>query len=229
MNILQLDQSLTLLLNGSHSLYADGLAWTLTQTVTWLPVAVVLLYVLIRNNELRGVVAAVAGIALCVLLADQVASSVFKPLVERWRPSNDPYIMYAVDVVNGYRGGRYGFFSSHAANTVAVATFVSLVVRFRPLTWWLASWALLNCWSRVYLGVHYVGDLTVGVLWGLAVGWGIYSLMRRYTPALIARQQTYGARPNFTRAGYSTASLHLLIAGLGLSYLYAALRAFFFA
>lgn len=226
--MLKIDEFLTLALNGSHSLYIDGLAWTITQTVTWLPVGLLLLYVLIRNNDLRGVCLAVAGIALCILLADQVASSLFKPLVARWRPSNDPYIMYTVDIVNGYRGGRYGFFSSHAANTMAVATYVSLLVRFRPLTLWLYSWALLNCWSRVYLGVHYMGDLAAGTLWGILVGWAVCKLSLRYFPTFASRRKSFATRPNFSQGGYSIGSLHLLIAGLGVSYLYIAFHAMFF-
>lgn len=167
--MLELDQQLTLFLNGSESLYLDRLALTATHTLTWLPAGVVLLYVLIRNNTLRGVVATVLGLAFCILVADQVASGVCKPLFARFRPTNDPMLMYVVDVADGYRGGRYGFFSSHAANTMAVATFIHLLVRSRSLAFWMYSWALLNCWTRAYLGVHYVGDLLAGTLWGLFI------------------------------------------------------------
>lgn len=171
-----MDRQLTLLLNGSQSLFLDGLAWTATRTITWIPLAIVLLYVVVRDNNLRGVWHILLGIALSILLADQMASSVFKPWVARWRPSHNPEIMYLVDVVNGYRGGNYGFFSSHASNTWAITTFVSLLARRRILTFGLASWALLNCWTRVYLGVHFVGDLAVGTVWGLFVGWAFYQL-----------------------------------------------------
>lgn len=171
-----MDRQLTLLLNGSQSLFLDGLAWTATRTITWIPLAIVLLYVVVRDNNLRGVWHILLGIALSILLADQMASSVFKPWVARWRPSHNPEIMYLVDVVNGYRGGNYGFFSSHASNTWAITTFVSLLARRRILTFGLASWALLNCWTRVYLGVHYMGDLAVGTVWGLFVGWAFYQL-----------------------------------------------------
>ena len=104
-----MDQAITLLLNGSSSLYLDGIAWTATQTTTWLPLAIVLLYVVIQANDLRGILRIIICISLCIALADQVASSVFKPLVARWRPTHDPYIMYMVDIVRGYRGGNYGF------------------------------------------------------------------------------------------------------------------------
>ena len=220
--LLQLDQTLTLALNGSQSLYLDSLAWTATHTSTWFPLMLLLLYLIIRNNDLVGVCGTVLAIGLCVLIADQVASTLFKPMVGRFRPTNDPFIMYAIDVVNDYRGGRYGFFSSHAANTMAVATFLALVVRERTLTLWLYSWALVNCWTRVYLGVHYIGDLTVGTLWGLFTGWMVYRLWLRYCPGIAERRKRYTELANFTPGGYSIGSVHLLISGIALSYLYIA-------
>lgn len=229
--LVHLDQIATLFLNGSSSLYLDGLAWTATQTATWLPLSVVLLYLVIRNNDLAGVCGIVLCIALSITLADQMASTVCKPLFARYRPANDPILMYAVDVVNGYRGGRYGFFSSHAANTVAVATFVALLVRNRTLTYWLYSWAALNCWTRAYLGVHYVGDLTVGCIWGGLVGWGVYKLWLRFMPRSQRQRMALGsARPaSFTATGYSIGSVHLLISALAVTYIFIAFKAVFFS
>lgn len=228
-----IDQSLTLMLNGSQCVYLDQLALIATKTATWIPLALVLLYVLVRHNNLVTLAWTVLAIVLTILLADQVASSIFKPLVARYRPAQDPTFMYAVDVVNGYRGGLYGFFSSHAANTFAVATFVALLIRNRSLTFWLLSWCLVNCWSRVYLGVHYIGDLLTGALWGILVGWAIYKLWQKY-----ARHTTLWAQCRkrnsirftttenaLTASGFSISSVHLLIMALALTYLYVSLRA----
>ena len=157
--ILQWDQAATLWINGSQSLFLDGFFMSITQTVTWLPLIAVLLYVLIRNNDFRHIGLIILFIGLCILLADQMASGFCKPYFKRFRPTQDPQIMYLLDVVNDYRGGRYGFFSSHAANTFSVAMFVTLLVRRRGLGLMLFSWAALNGWSRIYLGVHYPGDL----------------------------------------------------------------------
>lgn len=225
---LYLDQILTQALNGSSSLYMDGLAWTVTKTATWIPVAIILLYVIIRNNELSGVLITLTGLACCILVADQMASTVFKPLIARFRPTNDPFLMYSMDVVNGYRGGKYGFFSSHAANTMAVATFIALVMRHRLLSFWLYSWALLNCWSRVYLGVHYVGDLLVGTLWGIFVGWAIWHLWRRYMERHTTRNKSFALRSGFTGSGYCISSIRLLIASLAFTYLLASFHALSF-
>lgn len=229
--MLELDRTLTLMLNGSQSLIVDGIAWTATQTATWLPLALVLLYVVIRNNELGGACRLIVGIALSVLIADQVASSVFKPLVARYRPTNDPQIMYLLDVVRGYRGGLYGFFSSHAANTFAVATLVSLAVRRRSMTVALFSWALLNCWSRVYLGVHYVGDLTVGAIWGAITGYVIYRLLIRgkSAPLTASLEVNADAQQSATPSvPYSLHTVRVFVFFLLLTYVYVLVRALFF-
>lgn len=225
--ILQLDQYLTLALNGSESLYVDHLAWTATKTATWIPLALLLLYLIIRNNNLKGVLSILLAIGVTVLLADQMSSAICKPLVARFRPSQDPYIMYSIDVVKGYRGALYGFFSSHASNTMALATLISLMVRDKMLTIFLYSWALLSCWTRAYLGVHYVGDLLVGTLWGIFVGWAIFKLWLKYTPGMIEKRQLIGQRANFTAGGYSIGSVHLLISGLAVTYLFIAFKALF--
>ena len=223
-----IDQTLTLFLNGSQSLFLDGVAATATQTATWIPVAVVLLYVLIRNNDLRAVGTILLAIALSILLADQGASSVCKPLFGRLRPTHEPSIMYAIDVVNGYRGGKFGFISSHAANTFAVATLLTLLVRGRRLAIVLFGWALLNCWTRVYLGVHYVGDLMCGALWGTLVATGIYFAAKRLCPTLTASNRHYTRHAGFTPGGYQCATVELLELALLTTYFYILFRALFF-
>ena len=224
-----IDQTLTLFLNGSQSLFLDGVAATATQTATWIPVAVVLLYVLIRNNNLRAVGTILLAIALSILLADQGASSVCKPLFGRLRPTHEPSIMYAIDVVNGYRGGKFGFISSHAANTFAVATLLTLLVRGRRLAIVLFGWALLNCWTRVYLGVHYVGDLASGAIWGTLVATGIYFAAKRLCPTLATDSRLRGCHAGFTKGGYSCATVELLELGMLATGFYIVFKALFFA
>jgi len=191
--ILQADRALTLWLNGSDSLFMDGIAWTATSTAVWMPLAVALLYTIIRNNDLPDIFLIILSVALGILIADQVASSLFKPMVARLRPSHDPELMYLVQTVNGYRGGLYGFFSSHASNTFAVATFLTLLLRRRGVALVLFAWALLNCWTRVYLGVHYVGDLLVGAAFGAMTGTCMFCLYRR-TSKLLRQHSTCQAR-----------------------------------
>lgn len=124
-----LDKELLLNLNGSNSLFWDGFMWVATSTYIWIPTAIILLYIIIKNNKIQETLLTIAMIALVITLADQIASGVCKPYFHRFRPTQDPDIMYIVDIVNGYRGGRFGFISSHAANTFALTVFLSLLFK----------------------------------------------------------------------------------------------------
>ena len=222
MSILQilqnLDEQLTLFINGSSSLYLDRFAILATSTWVWLPIAIVLLLVLLKNESRRNVITILIFILLCILWADQVASSICKPYFERLRPSQDVNICHCIDIVEGYRGGKYGFFSSHAANTFAVATFVALLIRNYGLSMLLYSWALLNCWTRLYLGVHYVGDIVVGMMWGISVGYLMYFVWRRWVCDNSSWNST--ARPGITTvSGYQVDSVLRLNLSIVLTYI----------
>ncbi len=174
--IIYYDQQLLLLLNGSDSVWLDNVMWAVSHTGTWLLLLLVLLYKAWRAYSVRQFLVFVLVFGLAILLADQISASLIKPLVCRPRPSREEAIMQAVDLVRGYRGGGYSFVSSHAANYFAVATYVSLVVRRRALTIALCLWAALICYSRIYLGVHYPGDIFCGALLGAFVGYVCYRL-----------------------------------------------------
>lgn len=191
--IIQFDKQLLLLVNGSDSTFLDWVVMTLTNAKTWIPLYLSLLYVVIRaNRNVRDVLLILCAAGLCVLLAGTIDDEIVKPLVARWRPTHDPQIGSLVDVVDGYRGGDYGFFSAHASNTFSIALFFSLLMRQRLLTIGLITWSLVNCWTRMYLGVHYPGDITVGLIWGATVGWLVYWLYRRVTvPAKYEHRLTY--------------------------------------
>jgi undecaprenyl-diphosphatase len=181
-DLIALDKEWLLAVNGSDSLFLDRVAHVLTTALTWLPLYLSLLYIVIRNNEnFRKVLCVLAGAGLCVLLAGSVDDLIVKPTVARWRPTHDPEIGLLVDIVDGYRGGKYGFFSAHAANTFSIAIFFSLLMRQRMLTFFLVGYSLVNCYTRLYLGVHYPGDITVGLLWGGFVGWFVHWLYCRIT------------------------------------------------
>ena len=174
--LISLDTQLTLWFNGSDSLFLDTFAMTATKTTTWVPLALLLIYVLVCMKNWKQALLVILSIALVITLADQMASGIFKPLVCRLRPTHNPELEGLIDIVDGYRGGRYGFFSSHASNTFGVAVLLSLCFRHRWFTLAICSWAVLNCWTRLYLGVHYVGDILTGVLWGSFAGWMVYQL-----------------------------------------------------
>ncbi|MDD7304726.1 MAG: phosphatase PAP2 family protein [Prevotellaceae bacterium] len=169
--LIEWDKYLLLRWNGSDSVWLDGVMWHLSDTRTWALVLIVLLVVLAQRRDWLRMLLVVLGFALTIALADQISASLIKPLVGRLRPTHDSEIGTLVDIVHGYRGGRFGFVSSHAANTMGVAVFLSLLVRHRLLTLVLFLWAGIVSYSRIYLGVHYPGDILCGALLGAFVGW----------------------------------------------------------
>ena len=178
MSLLELDKVITLAINSCHSPFFDNFFYIYTQTQTWI-LSIVLLFVWMwRKWGVRSLYV-VAGIAFCILLADQISSSLLKPLVARLRPTHDPEIADLIHTVNGYRGGLYGFVSSHSANAFAFVTFLSLFFRSRICTIVFVIWAVLMAYSRVYLGVHYVGDIVCGAILGIFVGLFVYKLFSR--------------------------------------------------
>ena len=181
--LIHLDKELLLMVNGSDSALLDYIVMTLTNAKTWIPLYLGLFYVVVMTHKpnVREILLILAAAGLCVLLAGTVDDTIVKPLVARWRPTHDPEIGALVDVVDGYRGGSYGFFSAHASNTFSIALFFSLLMRNRLFTVFMVCWSLTNCWTRLYLGVHYPGDITVGLLWGALVGYGVYRLYCRVT------------------------------------------------
>lgn len=221
--LIEFDRHLLLSLNGSDSLFWDQLMWGITSTVAWIPVAVVLFYVFIKNNSMREVCLILLTLVLVILLADQFSSSFCKPYFARFRPSQDPYIMYMVDVVNGYRGGRYGFISSHAANTFAVCVFLALLIRNVYMTSSLVLWAMLCSYSRIYLGVHYPGDILCGALWGIFVGVVFYLLYVFLQRRFFQRKEVISTQ--YTSSGYAVADLDVFQMVLYFTYLVLAIRA----
>jgi undecaprenyl-diphosphatase len=112
------------------------------------------------------------GIAITILLADQITASFMKPYFARLRPSREPTLQGLIHIVKGYTGGQFGFASSHAANTFGTATFFFLAFG-KTKRWiiWLFVWAAFMTYTRIYLGVHYPGDILVGGIVGMICGW----------------------------------------------------------
>ena len=167
----QWDEQLLLFLNQFHVSWLDPVMYLVTKTEFWIPLYVFLIYLIFRNYKKEGWLV-LAGVVITVLLADQITVSLMKPFFQRLRPSHEPSLEGLLHVVNDYRGGLYGFASSHAANTAGVAFFVFLLFRKTyHWIWLIFIWTFVMTYTRIYLGVHYPGDILAGGLVGLLSGY----------------------------------------------------------
>lgn len=225
--LLNIDRYMLLSLNGSDSLFWDGCMLVYTSMAVWMPLAFVLLCVLLKNNNIKDFFLLVVLVAVIATLTDTISSGICKPFFERWRPTNDPMLMYAVDVVNETRGGRYGFTSSHAANSFGIATFIMLLIRNRALSASLIVWASMNAFTRIYLGVHYPGDILAGTAIGVVVGFAIYRLF-----VYIQNHKRRTARRDwisnhYTKSGYLVSDVYFLLLVMYLTFIAIPIISFF--
>ena len=175
--ILQADDQILLFVNGIHSPYFDTFMQCYSGKWIWVPMYLSIWIVMLCNFHWKITLCCMISLTLTITLADQVGASLIRPLVERMRPSNlNNPIAEWVHIVDGYRGGRYGFPSCHAANTFGLAFFIHYLFRRSWLSAFLFAWATLTCYSRMYLGVHYLGDLLTGMLIGWISAWLMYRL-----------------------------------------------------
>lgn len=183
-----IDGQILLAVNSCHYPFWDEFMYGFSGRVIWVGLYVAMFVALVwRFGWERALVYSV-GAGLVVLFADQICASVIRPFCERLRPSNpdNPLSQY-VHVVNGKRGGAFGFPSCHAANTVGAAVYMSLIFCCRRFVIFIALWAIVTCWSRMYLGVHYLGDLLVGGLVGTVGGILFYCLATKFITRCIKK------------------------------------------
>lgn len=170
------DQNIFLFLNGMHSSWADVFFYWVSNRFIWIPFYAVLAFFLIKKWRKKSIPIFIA-LTLCIFLTDQ-SCNLIKHSVQRPRPSHDPVLSEQVHLVakpDGtlYKGGPYGFPSSHAANSMALALWVILYLgeKRKWLIIGMLCWVLLLSYSRIYLGVHYPSDLMVG--WILGACWAL--------------------------------------------------------
>ena len=168
-SLIALDEKLFLYLNGLHQDWLDPIMFAISGKLEWIPLYAFIVFRLIYKYKKAGLLA-LLGLIITILLTDQVTSGFMKPFFERLRPSHDPQLKEVVHIINGYRGGLYSFASSHASNSFALATFLWLLLRKKE-SWvgYLFIWAAVVSYSRIYLGVHFPGDVITGALVGALV------------------------------------------------------------
>jgi undecaprenyl-diphosphatase len=164
-----IDTSLFLFLNGLNAPFLDTLMYYSSKSILWLPVYLAFLYLVIRNYKWQTLLVVLFAI-LMITFSDQL-SNLAKDGFQRFRPSNEPGL--TVHLVNAYKGGLYGFYSAHASNTFAVAVFVMMLLKHKYRYFFIPAllWALFMSYTRIYLGVHYPGDILAGMVVGSTLGY----------------------------------------------------------
>ena len=173
--LIEWDRELLVNINSLNAPFWDNIMWWISDRFVWIPLYLSIVFFLFKIKGKDAMIAALA-VSLCILIADQVASGFCKPFFERLRPTHDPELKDILHIVNDYRSSLYGFCSSHASNTFGIATLTCLLFRNRWYAALIFSWALLNSYSRMYLGVHFPLDIICGALVGVAAGYISYYL-----------------------------------------------------
>ena len=197
-----IDQQVFLFFNGLHNDFFDRFMMLFTGRFIWVPMYATILFMLFKTFKPKIVAVYLLAISLAVLLTDQTCATLIRPLVERLRPSNpaNPF-SELVYIVDGYRGGSFGFPSCHSANSFALAAFMLCLFPRHRCSIFIVGWAVLNSYSRLYLGVHYPGDLLVGAAIGSVYGLLCYKLARLFDHDSVAQTCERVSRPLFPLTG----------------------------
>jgi undecaprenyl-diphosphatase len=188
--LIDLDTRLFLAINGLHNASWDNIMWWISGKFTWWPFYLVLLGYLGFTKRWQ-LLPMIIFIALVITLADQTSVHLFKNVFQRLRPCHEPLLDGMVHIVNNKCGGRYGFISSHASNAFGVTLLIISWTRKHWITAVMLTWAMLIGYSRVYLGVHYPGDVIAGGVWGAACGWLVGLLYRWMLSGIPDRWKKY--------------------------------------
>ena len=214
MNILQaikqLDIELLLCINSHHSDFFDQFMFLFSNRFVWIAFYIsVIITIFVRNK--KSAIWLILLLVACIVLADQISSSVIKDLVQRLRPTKEADLAPFLHIVNNYSGGLYGFVSSHAANTFGFALLSSLIFQNKLYSWSVFIWAGITSYSRIYLGVHYPSDILGGIIVGLSVASVLMLLIKKYKPQLLTASNK---TDTITERYLPTTILGITIAGL---------------
>ncbi len=178
----QIDRQVVLSVNGLHTPFLDQVMWLISSRLIWIPFYIFLLILVYRSKKTVPTILFLVSILLLVVVSDYLSVHAFKEVFQRYRPSHNLLLidkLHFYKLSNGqyYKGGQYGFISSHAANFAAITTFFILYMREVKVKWMFFIPMILVGFSRIYLGVHYLSDILVGYLYGGILAYIFFKLV----------------------------------------------------
>ena len=177
---MNIDTYILLWINSHHTEWLDQIMWWVSQSITWIPLYILMVTWVVWKHrcDWKKILLILLAFAVAVGLSDFITSGIIKPAVQRLRPTHTPGLASLLHIVNGYTGGKYGFCSSHAANTMACALLFAYLYKNKIATAALMLWVAINCYSRIYLGVHFPSDIIVGLIVGALLASAAFALLR---------------------------------------------------
>ena len=175
----ELDTELFIYLNGLHSQFWDFVMFWISNKFIWVPLYLVLFWIVIKDFKYRSIVI-ILTLIIIIAVSDQASVHLFKNNFERLRPCHDASLADIIHTVRDKCGGHFGFISSHASNSFALAVFLSGFIRrrYRYFPLFIFIWASVVSYSRIYLGVHYPADVAGGAVFGSILGYLALSFYR---------------------------------------------------
>ena len=184
--LIEFDRSLLLYLNNLGTSSWDGFWHVITSKLTFIPLYLVLIYLIAKRLTTKGIIILVFTIAGMILFTDQI-TNLFKFTFERLRPCAQEGVL---EYIRQGECWGYGFFSGHSSNSMATAIFTGLLLRpvYKNLIYYMIVWSIVVAYSRIYLGLHYPLDILCGLTFGALAGYLFYNIFKRLRTLVVKVQ-----------------------------------------